>query len=231
MTVQDRNRLVEQHASLAGECAARFLRGIPHDRVDVDAIRGAAREALVKAADWYDDRRGTFRTFAWHRMWGAMRDELRKADHLTRHHRKVLDAAASLHERLGREATTDELAAETGMTIETVERLRRRSDASPLRLEQPVGGGITLADTVAAAGDFTETVCDRLAFQSVFAGLPRREQLVLQLRFADGLTGEEVAVILGVSESRISQLQTSAVKRMRTMLAQGPQPAARRAAA
>lgn len=173
---------------------------------------------LLDAYHRFDPARAVkFESFAEHRIRGAMIDELREMDHLPRRMRaeadKVRKARAHLGNTLGREPTTDELAAHLEMPVEDVETLEAVSaPAAPLMPEIPVPSLDSLQDERL---DHAERV-GRMT--KAIETLPPRLQTVLSLHYVEGLTYKEIAAALQVSEARVCQLHGEAVKKLQATL-------------
>jgi RNA polymerase sigma factor for flagellar operon FliA len=213
----------------------------PH--VDLNDLEGAAVIGLLDAADRYDPARGvSFKTYAEQRIRGAVLDSLRKQDWAPRILRQKLraveQAARRLESRLGRVPGELEICEELGITLAE---LHRRWSAAralvPVSLEEyashtvegdlepqqiPCWPGGVRHDPFAAIEE--EEVRDLLA--RAIAALPKRERLVLSLYYYDELSMREIARILGVNESRVSQQHSAALRRLRGKLKslRAPQP-------
>lgn len=173
---------------------------------------------LLDAYHRFDPARAVkFESFAEHRIRGAMIDELREMDHLPRRMRaeadRVRKARAHLGNTLGREPTTDELAAHLGLAVEDVETLEAVSaPAAPLVPELPVPSLDSLQDERL---DHAERV-GRMT--KAIETLTPRLQTVLSLHYVEGFTYKEIAGALQVSEARVCQLHGEAVKKLQAVL-------------
>lgn len=173
---------------------------------------------LLDAYRRFDPARAVkFESFAEHRIRGAMIDELREMDHLPRRLRaetdRVRKARQAMGIRLGREPTTDELAAELGLSWEEVEALDTLAQpAMALQSELPLASADQPIDEQvdhAARVAFVTKAIERL---------PERLQLVLSLHYVEGLTYKEIAQALEVSEARVCQLHGDAVRKVQAVL-------------
>lgn len=173
---------------------------------------------LLDAYHRYDATRAVkFESFAEHRIRGAMIDELREMDHLPRRMRadadKVRKARAHLSNTLGREPSTDELAQHLGMPLEDVETLEALAQpAAPLVPELQIPSLDSLQDERI---DHSERV-SRLT--RAIEQLNVRLQTVLSLHYVEGFTYKEIAGALQVSEARVCQLHSEAVKKLKQVL-------------
>jgi RNA polymerase sigma factor for flagellar operon FliA len=192
----ERRRLIEDHVYVADQCVSVTCRKLP-PYVDQDELRSVAYEALIEASGRFDADKGSkFATFAWFRMHGAMIDRVRSSTGV-RTGKPVRDPAEHYGER-GNPGP------------------RRVPPSKLTSLAQPLPGmdGVTVADTIAEPVDFTESLSDSEYVRRAVARLPVRERFIVLARMA-GYTQDELAGMLGVTESRVSQLHTKAVQRMR----------------
>jgi RNA polymerase sigma factor for flagellar operon FliA len=179
-------------------------------------------------------RRIRFETFAMQRIRGAIIDELRSLDWVPRsvraRAREIEKANSKLEHRLQRAPTDEEMAAELELSVEEFQdALLQISNSSVAALDElwtvsdASGDQVSLLDTLQDPGapdpaqlmDATE-LKDRVA--DAIARLPEREKLVVALYYYENLTLREIGEVLGVTESRISQLHTKAVLRLRSRL-------------
>jgi RNA polymerase sigma factor FliA len=190
---------------------------------------------LIGAIERYDpDRDVKFETYAITRIRGAIIDELRAMDWVPRsvraRARDIERAIAELEKKHMRAPTDEEIAAKVGITQEELEsslsEIGRTSIAAldELWTSSSSGGDqIALIDTIEDTtgpepqSAFAETELKE-ALGEAIARLPEREQLVVTLYYYDELTLREIGEVLGVTESRVSQLHTKAVLRLRARL-------------
>ena len=229
-----RERLVVAYSPLVKYVSGRMASGLPAHVDEADLI-SYGLIGLINAIERFDlSREIKFETYAITRIKGAIIDELRSLDWVPRSvrakAREIEKANAKLEHRLQRAPTDEEMAAELGMeipdfhdsllqisnsTVAALDELWSVSDAS--------GDQVSLLDTLqdpdapdpAAAMDATD-LKDRVA--DAIARLPEREKLVVALYYYENLTLREIGEVLGVTESRISQLHTKAVLRLRSRL-------------
>jgi RNA polymerase sigma factor for flagellar operon FliA len=190
---------------------------------------------LIGSIERYDlDRDIKFETFAVSRIKGAIIDELRSLDWVPRSVRsKARDVEKThslLENRLGRAPTEEEMAQKLGVDVDDFRNtLLEIANSSVLALDDlwtvsdPEGGQVSLLDTIRDphAVDPEEAIDtvelkDRLA--EAIESLPDRERLVIALYYYENLTLREIGEVLGVTESRVSQLHTKAVLGMRSHL-------------
>ncbi|MEQ1856941.1 MAG: FliA/WhiG family RNA polymerase sigma factor [Longimicrobiales bacterium] len=228
------NPMVVQNLGLVYDLAAKLQRsaGIGPER---DDLVSAGVRGLIQAAENFDASRGlSFSTLAVARIRGAMLDELRGWDRVPRSvrqkERKVRAGEAALRARLHRQPTTEEVAAELSMSVEDLHgwyvdlahHMDESLDESPTThlYDSPRSTGRQVADG-------GQDVVDRLGreqaigiLERCIGDLPEREARVLALYYFEELRLREIAQILGVTESRVSQVRHSALAKLRSLLIQ-----------
>ena len=229
-----REQLVLAFSPLVKYVAGRMSSGLPAHVEEADLISYGLL-GLISAIERFDpDREIKFETFAMTRIKGSIIDELRSLDWVPRSvrakAREIERANSKLEHRLHRAPTDQEVADELDMTMDDFQdALTRISNSSVIALDElwtlsdSSGDQVSLLDTIqdpdavdpAQAMDVTETK-DRLA--DSIARLPEREKLVIALYYYENLTLREIGEVLGVTESRVSQLHTKAVLRLKSSL-------------
>ena len=215
--------------------AARLARRLP-SHLRLDDLTSAGYIGLVTAYRRFDRSRGDdFHAYAERRIRGAMLDELRAIDPLTRDLRflanRIAAARRGLEARLGRAAREEEVAGALGMTVEEYRRQAAKVAVGPtVSIEDPSDdeGSMDLPDRDAEPAD--ERLAaeqSKHAVRGAIDKLPPRLRQVVQLYYGEGRTLRDIGTMLGVTESRVSQLQSEAVQRLRALCVQ---PAERRAA-
>jgi RNA polymerase sigma factor for flagellar operon FliA len=229
-----RERLVVAYSPLVKYVAGRMASGLPSHVEEGDLISYGLL-GLIGSIERYDpDREIKFETFAVSRIKGAIIDELRSLDWVPRSVRARAREIEKVHARfernLQRPPTEEEMADELDMEVgEFRAALLEIANSSILALDDlwtvadPNGGQISLLDTIRdpTAVDpqeeiDTNEVKHRLA--NAIEGLPDRERLVIALYYYENLTLREIGEVLGVTESRVSQLHTKAVLGLRANL-------------
>ncbi len=208
--------------------------GLPAHVEEADLI-SYGLGGLVSAIERFDlSRQIKFETYAITRIRGAIIDELRTLDWVPRsvraRAREIERANMKLEARLQRAPSDEEMAAELGISVEEFQdALLRISNSTIVALDElwhvsdSSGDQVSLLDTLAdrrapdpqAVVDQRE-LRDRIA--DAIAALPEREKLVVALYYYENLTLREIGEVLGVTESRVSQLHTKAVLRLRSKL-------------
>ncbi len=215
-----RNRLVLQYSPLVKYVAGRLRTRLP-DSVDYNDLVSDGIVALMGTIDRFDPGRGlTFQTFAVPRIRGAMVDALRALDWVPRsvrdRVRQVEEAQRVLEARLGRVPEDPEIAEELGIAVATLRELYAKASLRSLGSLDD----LDLADELSAAA--TQEIEDEEAkavLLRVVGELPERDQVIIALYYFEGLTLAEIGRVLGVSESRVSQLHSRATMVLRAKLA------------
>jgi RNA polymerase sigma factor FliA len=229
-----RERLVVAYSPLVRYVAGRTAAGLPSHIEEADLI-SYGMVGLITAIERFDLSRDIkFETYAIMRIKGAIIDELRSLDWVPRsvrsRAREVERANAKLEHALQRAPTDTEIAAELDISVEELnESLVAISHASMVALDElwsvsdSSGDQVSLMETIedsrapdpAKALDMGD-LKDRIA-ESI-ARLPEREKLLIALYYYENLTLREIGDVLGVTESRVSQLHTKAVLRLRSRM-------------
>src|SRR5688572_1244067 len=232
-----RERLVVAYSPLVKFIAGRMASGLPSHVEEADLVSYGLL-GLIGAIERFDlDREIKFETFAVARIKGAIIDELRSLDWVPRsvraRARDVERAHAALEAQFGRSPTEEEMAEKLEMTVDEFrDALLQIANSSVLALDDlwtfadPEGGGgqISVLDTIQDPNALdpeseahTAELKDRLA--DAIESLPERERLVIALYYYENLTLREIGEVLGVTESRVSQLHTKAVLALRSRFA------------
>ena len=229
-----RDRLILTYAPLVKFVAGRVGASLPA-HVDEQDLVSYGLLGLIGAIERYDPTREIkFETFAMARIRGAIIDELRSLDWVPRsvrtRARQIERAIAALEKELMRAPTDEEIAAKLGLTDDELEEslheISRSSVAALDELWSPSGSGdqIALIDTIEdESGPNPEMTLEQSevkeALAEAISALPEREKLVVTLYYYEELTLREIGEVLGVTESRVSQLHTKAILRLKARLA------------
>lgn len=227
-TEKEREDYVLQYAPLIHFIANRLAMRLPPS-VSKEELLSAGIVGLLDALEKFDAALGNqFKTYAEHRIRGAMLDELRKMDWFPRSVRKsiqkVEEAVLSLESRLGREPEDSEVAQEMGVGIEEYFRMiHRGASAGLLNIEDLLaeGGGAKLnGQGLEAASPLDELKVKEVkeVVARALRGLSEMEQKVISLYYYDELTLKEIAEVFHLTESRICQIHSKAIMRLRTKL-------------
>jgi RNA polymerase sigma factor for flagellar operon FliA len=218
----NREELVRQGLPLVRRIAFRLARRLPPN-VQVDDLIGAGCEGLVKAADAYDPSQyPRFEPYAEVRIRGAILDELRAADPMTRHGRRrlaeVTTVIRGLTDELGRPPEDLEVATRLGIDLEAYQKLAEDFSRAPALARL---GEVEPDDVYAPGNDPFELVADherQALLARAITTLTERTQTVLALYYQEQCTQSEIGQILGVTEARICQILGEATVRLRAAL-------------
>ncbi|HEX4187352.1 MAG TPA: RNA polymerase sigma factor WhiG [Solirubrobacteraceae bacterium] len=229
-----RERLVLAYSPLVKYVAGRTAAGLPPHVEEADLI-SYGLVGLISAIERFDlSREIKFETYAIMRIKGAIIDELRSMDWVPRsvraRAREVERAHAKLEHQLQRVPNDKEIAGEMGISVDELnESLLAISHSSMVALDElwsvsdSSGDQVSLMDTIEDpgapdparaldVGDLKDRIADSIA------KLPEREKLVIALYYYENLTLREIGEVLGVTESRVSQMHTKAVLRLRSRM-------------
>ncbi|MBZ0106829.1 MAG: RNA polymerase sigma factor FliA [Sulfuricella denitrificans] len=227
--LQSNEQYVAQYAPLVKRIAHHLVAKLPSS-VQVDDLIQAGLIGLLDAVGHYDPSQGAqFETYASQRIRGAMLDELREADWAPRSARKnmrVIEAAVSkLEQRLGRAPGEQELAKELQVPLDEYHQMLQEARGHQLvHYEDFYSDGDDDFFERHAADERPDPLAQiedgsfRAALVEAIKQLPEREQLMMSLYYEEELNLKEIGAVLGVTESRVSQLHSQAVARLRGRL-------------
>lgn len=234
-TLLDAQINIEDYAPLVKRIAYHMMLRMPAS-VQVDDLIQAGMIGLIEASQKYDASRGaSFETYAGIRIRGAIVDEMRRGDWVPRsvhrNARRVARAVAAAEARLGRDPTDAEIAEELEVSLEEYFEMLQDANASRLfSYEETFGDEDSNIDATEHSSAFASPLEGvqreglKKALAEAIAQLPERERMVLALYYDQELNLKEIGMVLGVSESRISQIHSQAAARLRQRLG-GWQPA------
>lgn len=224
-----RAKLLERHYGLVHQTARRMAARLS-DEVALEDLVGAGLLGLIRALDNFDQSRGiAFSTYAVPRIRGAILDDLRDKDSASRslrsRQRELREVTERLAQDLGRAPTDHEVAAALDVDVNLLWRWKEALQAlQTLPIDRPVGAdaedSATLADVVADP-DADEADAEilraerREALANAIKELKSQERLVLSLYYYEELKQSEIAEVLGVTESRVSQIRSKAIQNLR----------------
>lgn len=221
------DQLVAAHADLVRRIAHHLAARLPPS-VQIEDLVQSGMVGLIEASRQYQAGQGaTFATYASIRIRGAMIDELRRADWTPRSvHRNSRRIAESIHRIEAREcraAQDREVADELAVSLDDYHAmLQDASSSQVLGLEDLFGEDMdadrVLPGAVSAPAEQLELDQFRNALAQGLAGLPERERLVLALYYDEELNLREIGAVIGLTESRVSQIRTQALHRLRARL-------------
>jgi RNA polymerase sigma factor for flagellar operon FliA len=231
---QVKEKIVLEHTPLIRYIVNRIAVRLP-SHIDLDDLHNTGVIGLMDAIDKYDpDKNCKFKTYAEFRIKGAILDQLRSLDWVPRSirqkSRRLEQAYVELEQRLGRSASDAEVADSLGIGMDefhflinqvrgismvNLDELRSSGDS-----EQPLHGDIF--EDVKAENPFTCLKSRELrqAVADCIGSLPEKERLVISLYYYEDLNMKEIGNVLGITESRVCQIHTKAVGRLRSKLRQ-----------
>lgn len=221
-----RDELIEAHLRLAEHLARRFNnRGVPlEDLVQVASL------GLVKAVERFEPDRGLeFSTFATPTIVGELKRHFRDKGWAVRVPRRIQELhveinslVGTLTQRLGRSPTIDELARASNTSEEEVlEAMEAAQAYRSTSIDAPSGGeesGLGLAGQLGDDDSNLFAAENKMLVSTLIDSLPKREQLLMRLRFYDGMTQTEIAERLGISQMHVSRLLTRSLGQLRNRL-------------
>ena len=223
-----KEEIILQHLDLVKYIALRLAPRLPAD-TSVDDLFNAGIIGLMDAIDKFDpSQQIQFKTYAKIRIKGAMLDEIRSMDWVPRSLRQksgsLEQTFAALEKKLGRQPTDDQVATELNISLDDYYKLLdeiKSISVLPMEIldalqESQTESQLGIQSDSPVQAIYREQIRHKLA--EAIGSLSKNEQLVLSLYYYDELTMKEIGVILGYTESRISQLHTKAVLRLRTRL-------------
>ena len=227
----ERDALVMAHVDLVKSMASRLGRRLP-TQVELSELVSVGVLGLIDAASRYRPSLGVpFDAFARRRIHGAMLDALRGLDWVPRSVRKlqrdVDEAITRLRHSLGREPEEQEIATALGVSIEEYDEMLdevRSADLAVIRRAggQSEAGGMLEVAIAPESGPYAQLERHELRrrLAEALGRIPERERHILALYYEQELTLSEIGRVIGVGESRVSQLRTQAIARLRSVMQQ-----------
>ncbi|MGB4058732.1 MAG: RNA polymerase sigma factor FliA [Burkholderiaceae bacterium] len=226
----NRDAQIRQYSPLVKKLAHHMIAKLPAS-VEVDDLIQVGMMGLTEALARFEPSQGVqFETFASQRIRGAMIDELRGGDWMSRGSRKsqkeIEQAVHRLEHRLQRAPMESEIAAELELSLADYQELLARVRGTQLVYLEDISGGedgddyldrhvaVADADPVHILGD----VRMRAALVEAIKNLPEREQYIMSMYYEHDMNLKEIAAVLGVTESRICQLHSQSIARLRSRL-------------
>ncbi len=226
----DNSTLIKQYSPLVRRLAHQMIAKLPAN-VEVDDLIQVGLIGLTDALSRFDVEQGVqFETFATQRIRGAMLDELRGGDWMSRGaRRQQRDIEAAVHkveQRLGRAPTEAEIAAEMGLPLPEYQELLGKVRGTQLVYLEDMSGDDGdedyldrhVADDGANPIALLQDQRMREALVAAIKNLPEREQYVMSMYYEHDMNLKEIAAVLKVTESRVCQLHSQSIARLRVKL-------------
>lgn len=228
---EERDELILGHLPEVHFIARRIHERLPQF-VPFEDLVHAGVLGLLEATKKYDSTKNVqFKTYAQFRIRGAIIDSLRQLDRASRRlrtkGRKMDEAVTDLSAKLGRQPSEEEIAKHLGVTLVALRKLTRTLDSLEVVAPQVSAGSDRaethdLIESAPSAEDSPFTQCVRTEMKGLLVHalgeLSEREQQVVSLYYVEQLTMQEIATIMGVRESRISQIHSAALGKLREIL-------------
>jgi RNA polymerase sigma factor for flagellar operon FliA len=226
----DNSSMIRQYSPLVRRLAHQMIAKLPAN-VEIDDLIQVGLIGLTDALSRFDVSQGVqFETFATQRIRGAMLDELRGGDWLsrgTRRQQRTIEAAVhKLEQKLGRAPQESEIAAEMGVSLADYQDLLGKVRGTQLVYLEDMSGDDGDDDyldrhTVDDSNNPMALLQDhrmRVALVAAIKNLPEREQFVMSMYYEHDMNLKEIAAVLKVTESRVCQLHSQAIARLRVKL-------------
>jgi RNA polymerase sigma factor for flagellar operon FliA len=233
ISTENRDQVIREYAPMIKYVASRIALRLPR-HIELDDLISVGVLGLMDAIEKYDPTRGAkFKTYAEFRVRGAILDELRSLDWVPRSVRQKasnLDSVVQkIQARLGRPPEDEEIAQELGVSMDEFYETLQESQSSPilsledLGISKETGEQKSLLDCLAGKSDSDPQTHLRLnELKEIIAKaidtLPEKERLMVSLYYYEELTMKEIGEVLGITESRVSQIHSKAVMRLRIKL-------------
>ena len=234
LTPAMREHLIMEHAPLIKYIVNRIAVRLP-SHIDLDDLMNTGVIGLMDAIEKYDPEKNCkFKTYAEFRIKGAILDQLRSLDWVPRSvrqkSRRLERAYGEVEQRLGRSASDDEVADSLGLQLDKFHELLNQVRGISLVNLEEIRGTNSDGDRTGTYADIIEDVNSENPFASLklhemkqiiadtIATLPEKERLVVSLYYYEDLNMKEIGQILGITESRVCQIHTKSVLRLRSKL-------------
>ncbi len=226
-----RDKLITENATLVKIIAHQLAIHLP-PHIEINDLVSSGTIGLIEAVDKFDPSRGVkFKTYATIRIRGAIMDELRNMDWMSRSMREKSNQLAKAYDavekRMGRPAESEEVAEFLGISEEHLFKLLREvSSFSVLNIEDlglKEGEGLNILDCIKDPNGKDPVTIHRLnelkeIIKEAVDTLPEKEKLVISLYYYDELTMKEIGKVLDITESRVCQLHSQSMHRLKGRL-------------
>lgn len=214
--------LIDRHSELVKKIAYHLMARLPAT-VLIDDLVQSGMIGLLEAARNFDASKGaSFETFAGIRIRGAMLDEMRKGDWVPRsvhkNSREIALAMSAIEKQTGREASEPEVAEQLGVTLSEYQKMLQDVNCAKLVAYEDVLESNEISTNETVQDSVFETVSESQfsnKLVDMIKQLPEREALVLSLYYDEELNLKEIGLVLDISESRVSQIHSQALHRLK----------------
>ena len=227
----DRDALIRQYSPLVRRLAHHMMAKLPPS-IQVDDLIQVGLIGLSEALTRFEATQGVqFETFATQRIRGAMIDELRENDWMSRGSRKsqkeIEGALTRLEHKLGRSPSESEIAAELGLELAEYQALLYKVKGTQLVYLEDIGGNSEgedgfldrhMVDNEADPMQLLRNQRLRSSLVDAIKHLPEREQYIMSMYYEQDMNLKEIAAVLGVTESRVCQLHSQSIARLRAKM-------------
>ncbi|WP_198263317.1 RNA polymerase sigma factor FliA [sulfur-oxidizing endosymbiont of Gigantopelta aegis] len=225
----EKQNTVETHAPMVKRIAYHLKSRMPAN-IQLDDLIQSGMIGLLEAANNYDASQGaSFETYASIRVRGAMLDDVRKNDwaprSVHRNNRRVAEVVRKIENEKGRDARDTEIAEALEMDMDEYNRILQDASGHKILSFEDIGNGEdSLIDSIPTPMseplDSLQKEDIKSQVATAIASLPERERLVMALYYDEELNLREIGAVIGVSESRISQIHSQAIIRLQARLDQ-----------
>ncbi len=226
----ERDAMIRQYVPLVHKLAHHMIAKLPPN-VEIDDLIQVGMIGLAEALSRYEASQGVqFETFATQRIRGAMIDELREGDWMSRGSRKsqkdIEHAVQRLEQKLGRAPIESEIAVELSMDLAEYQSLLAKVRGTQLVYLEDMAGsqdddGFLDRHVADAEADPLNLLKDqrlRSALVNAITQLPEREQYIMSMYYEKDMNLKEIALVLGITESRVCQLHSQSIARLRAKM-------------
>jgi RNA polymerase sigma factor for flagellar operon FliA len=221
----DKEKIVKEYLPVIKRIALDLKQNLPPN-VEIDDLIQEGVLALLSSLERYDPRKGSLHRYVTIRIKGAMLDYLRKLDWLPRNlrkHMKEVESAMIEIESEGNEITDEEIAKRTGLNVDTVKSVRNEMIREQILMLDSyiMSTEDTVLENIPSSSNTEDEIMKEELINAVKEAINKlgdREKLVLSLRFERELSLKEIGVVLGVSESRVSQIISVALAKIKKYL-------------
>ncbi len=224
---QSRNEIVVHYSSLVNRVVNRIAAKYG-DYIDIDDLTGYGIFGLLDAIEKFDIDKGVkFETYASLRIRGAIIDQIRDQDWIPRSLRarakEIQRAIDEMEMELGRQVEDEELASRMGMTVEELQKIMGQLHSFTIlslddQILDMIGDSSTLHSEFETPEEYTIAEELKSLLAQAIDELPDKEKKVVSLYYFDELTLKEIGMVIGVSESRVSQLHSRALIKLKNRL-------------